>query len=306
MREAIQNIYPVCSYGRAENLFFHAADSLCSVDLNASAVFELVRGDESPTFPSHILDREDFQELLSAILNLGKKVRIQVALGKEWQELEPRILWANAAGCSFDIIVDRALPLRDKFSYLNSLNDWRWVACPLRFYDLQELLTSLCLHPAGKDVSLCFFEPRDPHTLLLNPDEVILAKSDLPNFPLSVTEKITLGTPLSALKKSPSFYRNHSLQDYQESFVRLGSYRGLRTTMVKFFKFFPVLFSFFIYVMARPPRLLLQHGFMVIKIKYWHPLKRVLMLPLMKVYYFSEFQFNKRIRPYWGRRAAGD
>lgn len=235
MQELRQDIFPVCSFGRAENVFYQSSDSLCSRDLTFSEILLLIKDHPEPLFPSHILDREDWEALLIEIKASGVKPRVQAALGREWEELRDRLVLADHLGWGIDILVDRSLNMLVTPNEVSTFKDVRWIVCPLRFFNLSEILQSLSVQNLQRPVLWSFFEPRDSHTLLLNPDEVILAQKALGDLPTLILR--------SSLNSRPGFYQSPTLEMYQENFIDLGSSKKVRGLVASRLKDFPQLFS---------------------------------------------------------------
>jgi hypothetical protein len=274
MREIRQKIFPVCSFGRSENVFYQSKNSLCAQDLSGAEILSLIEGQKEPLFPSHILDRTDWEHLLTEIPRISSKPRVQVALGREWEELSARILKASTMGWGVDIFADRPLTMLVTPEDLSKLPDWRWIACPLRFFNPAELWRSLARQgDTNKQTLLCFLEPRNKATLLLNPDEVILAKEALrETLPPIDYEGIPLLLMQSSRNAATGFYQNPTLEMYQDHFAQLGEKRGLRFILKKSFKNFPQAVSQIFYFGS----LWFRSGF--------------------KLYWFFEYQYNKRVR----------
>lgn len=254
MQELRQDIFPVCSFGRAENVFYQSSDSLCPKDLPLADILSLIAGHSEPLFPSHILDREDWETAVIEIIATGAKPRVQVALGREWEEISSQVLFAVHLGWGLDILVDRSLTMLVTPPELAEIQDWRWIACPLRFFNLQDMRHSLNTHKAQKPILWCFLEPRDAQTLLLNPDEVILAKQAMGDLPLLVLK--------SSLNSASGFYQNPTLEMYQSHFVELGAHKKTRSLVAGKLKNFPQLFSLFLFLgsffLSESPRPLME------------------------------------------------
>src|SRR5690606_17124782 len=119
-----------------------------------------------PLFPSHILDRDDWKTLINEIVAKGVKPRVQVALGREWEELLEKLLIAEQQGWGLDILVDRPLTMLTLPKELRQIRSWRWIACPLRFFNIADMQQSFQSCELQRPVLWCFLEPKDNNTLL--------------------------------------------------------------------------------------------------------------------------------------------
>jgi hypothetical protein len=373
MKETKQNIFPICSYGRAENIYYQSAHSLCPQDLESEAVLRLISGQSAPIFPSHILDRADWRELMTKISSLAMNPRVQVSLGREWEELYSQLVQLSEMGWGLDVVVDRSLDMLQVPSQLQNFSDWRWVACPLRFFNCKDLLNSLLNHPAKKEVSLLFLEPRDQKTLLLMPDEVIVLKKEI-SEDVIFASNVSFLILQSSLQTQPGFYQNPTVQAYQQNFSELGHLKGTRGILAPLLQTFPDFFAFVFQMISaaisEPPQLPAKSAsfFRILRIRvywflysaitktagfarlayaqiywpihhgilrfywasrdvfirgywmlrsmnsriYWtlHGLLprvlRIALWPVLKVYWFGEFQYRHRVQPIFKKLFASD
>jgi hypothetical protein len=243
MIEISQQIFPVCSYGRAENNFFHSKYSLCPSDLEIADIMAHTAATAPAIFPSHILDRLDFGYLVERLSTLETKPRVQFALGREWEELGPKIRRAIAHNWGVDILVDRPLETATIPVELLAVTDRRWVISPLHFFDVLEIGRSLAALKDGKEILLTFFEPRESKSLLCSPDEVIFWKKRFSEDP-QLGSRVNFLILKSALQTKESFYSAPSIPNYQEQFIYLGHFSWLRKISFYLIRSFPTVIGF--------------------------------------------------------------
>lgn len=227
MKTVEENIFPVCSYGRAENNFYHSKHALCARDLEIYDIVQIAQNSESCLFPSHLLDRVDHVYLLERLPELNKTPRLLVALGREFEEQKNKIMQAHKLGWAVDILVDRSLVPENLPSELALLKNKRWIVSPLHFFNVLEVVNSIIKIAGEEQVLVTFLEPQEKKSMLCNPDEVTYWK-------LRMEEEI-LGHPNVRIlvlrtpeQKPQSFYYDPSLGRYRENFIEYGNLKFLR------------------------------------------------------------------------------
>lgn len=320
MHEISQNIFPICAFGRAENLFYHSKGSLLREDLSLERILKDLLSEEAPLFPSHLLDRPDWEELVTGLR--AKSPRLLIALGREWEELGPRALEAQRQGWGLDILVDRPLEHLQVPEELRSLTNVRWVVSPLRYYNPVHIVRSLeGIAPLSR-ILLCFLEPAKTHGLLPNMDELMLGR-------MQIAEESELEANLGLLvlkypaAAPPVFFQNPTLEKYQESFKPSGERNSPRSILGSFFRTFPLLSLILVSLLsatftegrfkAPPSRMLHSLRWKVLGFfaglrlggihLYWRlrsGFARVfgfVFWPLRKIYWVLEYQIQTRILP---------
>ncbi|HRO67232.1 MAG TPA: hypothetical protein PL182_06695 [Pseudobdellovibrionaceae bacterium] len=238
MHEISQDIFPICAFGRAENLFYHSKGSLLREDLSRERILKDVASLKNPIFPSHLLDRPDWRELLTDLQ--GKSPRLLIALGREWEELEASALEAQRHGWGLDLLVDRPLGYLHVPEALRSLTDIRWLVSPLRYYNPVHIVRSLEAMTPLSRIALCFLEPAKAHGLLPNMEELMLGRMRISEEPDLETDLrlLVLRHPTSSAN---AFFQNPTRERYQEQFQSLEKKESLRSAIGRFFRAFPAL-----------------------------------------------------------------
>lgn len=244
--EVRQEIQPVCCFGRAENVFYQSHGALRARDLDLDGVLSLISDGKNPVFPSHVLDREDWPMLLeesaALIHTRNLRPRVQIAMGREWEDLSDKVHRAAERGWGVDILVDRPLTQLTIPPDLRDLSDFRWIAVPLRFYDPCEVLRTLRALEDGREIWLGLMEPASGKNMLPNMDEILLWRDRL-----SKAEDLRgIGTMILLPPRSET---RPSVEFTHREFVDRGDLKRSRAALAAAFENLPQLSSMLIFVL---------------------------------------------------------
>ncbi len=316
---------PISPFGRAENVFFHSRDALAGQDLTLAEMLAIgqERSPEELVFPSHLLDRSDADQLLQEIPAFFKKVSLLVSLGAESGLHQEKLLTAQRLGWGLDLVIDRPLaPSNNEWRTFAGLEKVRWLILPLHFFDPVLILQSIQKLGLAWPIRLSFLAPREHGQLLNEPDEIIfwldqlnLKREQLPAFEL---------VQLRSLHCSgKDFYDAPTVENFEKQFLVLGQYQEMRHLFLQANQLLKLMQGLFMWKLWRPQNVKAMGSRVYWKSKafvselswrvplmirwiYWKSpaffswlrwqVMPTVFWPLIKFYWFSKFQIEKRIR----------
>lgn len=293
MQKLRQTLLPLNRFGLAESLLSHAQVGLAPRDIPTSEIAELCHGVIDPIFRTSLLERPDTAEVLSLIVAHAKGTpRLILSLGQEWEIFGERALQLQSQGWGLDLVLDRPATQVAPPTGLLPGSDFRWILSPLRFYRVEEISDSLPQSelPPGPQY-FCFLEPTQSQSLLPSADEVVLLQA-------SLEQREDLGpvlTPLilvSPFASEKSFFNDPRRENYQTSFRELSPERRFKNFFLGLFETLPWLASLLAFLIENS----------LLNPATWSRLA----WPLFKIYWFFEYQYQKRLRPWLVRFRRDD